>query len=105
MSDTHLAITASSLVMLNFSTEKMLPRTRVKRPLRLLRMVTLLTEVWARAMLMVTLAANLWYTEERESRTFHHTSAMGRRCEATYARALRTRLCRTSTLVPRFDES
>ena len=44
--------------MSNFSIENMLPSTKVKSPLRLLSIVTLLTEVCAKAMLMVTFAAN-----------------------------------------------
>ena len=51
-------MTASKRVRVNFSTANKLPRTSVKRPLRLLKTVTLLTEVCAKAMLTVTFATN-----------------------------------------------
>jgi hypothetical protein len=54
-----LAATANKRIVLNRSMPNRLPSAKVKRPLRLLRIVTLLTEVWASAILIVTLAANL----------------------------------------------
>lgn len=54
----HLATTATNLTRLKVSILKKAPKTRVNSPLRLLKIVTLLTEVCARAALMVTFAEN-----------------------------------------------
>lgn len=55
-----LAATAKRRIVLKRSMPNMLPSTSVKSPDRLLKIVTLLTDVCARAMLIVTLAANLF---------------------------------------------
>lgn len=69
MTPTMLAATAKRRIVLKRSMPNILPNTSVKSPDRLLRIVTLLTDVCARAMLIVTLAANLLIRHKQLYRT------------------------------------